>query len=137
MLLFECNSGIPHERNSLTVNVSEGVQFPLHSTTTSLHDKPPTGLTPCKLYVTQLHLVLFIITEVESDFFFPIETTSTYRGDPLCISLRTRFESAMNRSDVGGTPFVKIALIGDSGVGKSTLTSVLATGCFELSPIYR
>ena len=43
----------------------------------------------------------------------------------------------MNRIDVGSTPFVKIALIGDSGVGKSTLTSVLATGCFELSPIYR
>jgi GTPase SAR1 family protein len=43
----------------------------------------------------------------------------------------------MSRSlDVDDVPYIKIALIGDSGVGKTTLVSVLATGCFESSPIY-
>lgn len=44
----------------------------------------------------------------------------------------------MSRStDVDDVPYIKIALIGDSGVGKTTLVGVLATGCFESSPIYR
>lgn len=43
----------------------------------------------------------------------------------------------MNRIEASNVPFIKIALIGDSGVGKSTLSSALATGSFETSPIYR
>lgn len=43
----------------------------------------------------------------------------------------------MNRIEASNIPFIKIALIGDSGVGKSTLSSALATGSFETSPIYK
>ena len=43
----------------------------------------------------------------------------------------------MNRLGVEDIPSVKIALIGDSGVGKTTLSTVLATANFDTSPIYR
>jgi GTPase SAR1 family protein len=44
----------------------------------------------------------------------------------------------MNRKvGVEDVPYIKIALIGDVGVGKSTLSSVLVSGYFESSPIYR
>ena len=43
----------------------------------------------------------------------------------------------MNRVGVDDVPSVKIALIGDSGVGKTTLSTVLATANFDTSPIYR
>ena len=43
----------------------------------------------------------------------------------------------MQRIGVDDVPAVKIALIGDSGVGKTTLSTVLSTRNFDTSPIYR
>ena len=43
----------------------------------------------------------------------------------------------MNRIGVEDIPSVKIAIIGDSGVGKTTLSTVLSTANFDTSPIYR
>ena len=45
--------------------------------------------------------------------------------------------SSINHLAASDVPFIKIAVIGDSGVGKTTFSSVLSSGCFESSPIYR
>ena len=43
----------------------------------------------------------------------------------------------MQRVGVDDVPVIKVALIGDSGVGKTTLSTVLSTRNFDTSPIYR